>query len=128
MRARIQTACVLAMIALCGCVAGLERERPFSKSWADHQRHERDFAERKARIRGEEGLVLLGNPQKNRAALLMDEESGRPRLDIGRKTGWSLDLRYDKAAEAAIKYKLKWDFAKPKTNKDAPREAAHQAK
>lgn len=128
MKTGIQTACLLAMLSLCGCVAGLERERPFSQSWADHQRHERDFAERKARIRGEEGLVLLGNPQKNRAAVYMDEESGRPRLDIGRKTGWSLDLRYDKGAEAAIKYKLKWDFAKPKTNKDFSREIPRQEK
>jgi len=105
--------CLLLTFLPAGCVTSDGRERPFTDGWSTQVRSEQNFQRRKERLRGDEEIVLMGDSDKARAAVVMDER-GRPRLNVGRKTGWSADLDYDEGPEARLKYKLKWDFAKPK--------------
>ena len=97
-------------------MTGDQRNRPFSDDWGHHIKHERAFERRKARIRGEEGVVIVGDKEKARAAIVMDE-AGNPKLNVGRETGWSADVDYDHGPEGEIKYKHEWDFVKPKHRK-----------
>ncbi len=104
-----------AAVLFAGCATNLERDRPFSDAWVEHNRHEREFRERKAAIRGEEGLVLIGDSQKSRAALFLDE-AGKPRLRVGR--GWGVDLNYSGDPEVKVNYKLKWNLSKPQWERE----------
>lgn len=101
----------MGMLFFLGCVSPGDRDRPFSDAWAAQQRSEREFQERRKRIRGEEGITLFGDPSRKRAAVRMDER-GNPKLDIGGDTGLSVDLNYGGRTEAQVKYKLQWDHGR----------------
>ncbi len=104
-------------LLLMGCVTGDQRDRPFSDDWTHQLKHDRAFERRKARIRGDGEVVIVGDKDKARAAIVMDE-AGNPKLNVGRKTGWSADLDYDRGPEGEVKYKYEWDFVKPQHRKN----------
>ena len=108
---------LVSALCLLGCVTGDQRDRPFSDDWTRQIKHDRAFERRKARIRGEGEVVIVGDREKARAAIVMDE-SGDPKLNVGRQTGWSADLDYDHGPEGEVKYKYEWDFVKPKHRKE----------
>lgn len=96
-----------------GCLRNPNHERPFTREWTRQTASERDFDARKARLKGDE-LVLLGKEGGTRAAVEMDEK-GKPRLNVGKKSGLSADLRVsDDKSRVKLKYKLKWKSARPK--------------
>jgi hypothetical protein len=97
----------------------MNKYSPFHEEWAQRERSQREFDERKARLRGDQEIVLMGGSQSGRAAVYMDEK-GRPRLNVGRKTGLSADLDYDGGPEAEVKYKKRWKFVKPQHQGGAP--------
>ncbi|MBP8128507.1 MAG: hypothetical protein KA184_02930 [Candidatus Hydrogenedentes bacterium] len=101
---------------LAACATGPDSPQPFTQDWRRGQVRERAFQQRLERLRGGDEVVLMGEEGKSRAAVYMDEK-GRPRLNIGRETGLSADLDYEEGPEATVKYKVKWDFAKPDRKK-----------
>ncbi len=108
--------CPLLTLLGAGCVTGDGREKPFSPRWTDQTKDEWAFERRKARLKGDEGIGLGGKGKDSKAAVKMDEK-GKPRLNIGGDTGLSADLNYSGGPEAKVKYKVKWDFAKPDRKK-----------
>ncbi|HPO14638.1 MAG TPA: hypothetical protein PLI09_14440 [Candidatus Hydrogenedentes bacterium] len=109
MKSRMYCAGFIAAVLCMGCASNLDRDRPFSDAWANYNKHEREFRARKERIRGDEGIVLVGDSKKSRAAVYMDE-SGNPRLRVGK--GWSVDMDYGGSSSVKVKYKLKWKSSK----------------
>lgn len=104
------------LCVLVGCAGNDLRQRPFSESWLHQVEKDRDFQERKQRLRGDEEIVLMGDKKKARAAVQMDE-GGKPRLNIKGTKGVSADLDLGGSPEAALKYKHEWDFARPPRRK-----------
>jgi len=111
-RAGLTPVSVLLGAALAACASVDKRHRPFSEEWADQLQGERILERREAHIRGDDELVLLGDPDTTRAAIVPDE-GGKPQLNIGRARGFSADLDYDGGPEGELKYKYQWDFSKP---------------
>jgi len=89
-----------------GCLRDPAYERPFSRKWAHQTSHERAFEARKARIQGDE-VVLLGEKGRARAAVEVDEK-GKARLNLGKKRGLSADVKVGSSPELKLKYKLQW--------------------
>jgi hypothetical protein len=104
---RKRWALALLVVVAPGCLSTAQRDRAFSNDWAHQVRSENEFKARKARIGGDE-LVLVGKNRGPRAAVEVDDK-GRPRLNVGKKTGLSADLDLNEGEpEAKVKYKLKW--------------------
>lgn len=101
-----------AAVWLAACATNPATPTPFTRDWHEDVQGDRAFQKRLERLRGDDEVVLAGEEGKARAAVYMDEK-GRPRLNVGQQTGLSADLDYDDGPEATLKYKVKWDFAKP---------------
>lgn len=97
-------------LALFGCVTDHPESRPFSNDWRQHNRNEKAFQNRLDRLRG--GKRYDPDKPNQRGIVYMDEQ-GRTRVGVGGDTGLSADVDYDGGPEAEVKYKVKWDFAKP---------------
>ncbi|GMU92095.1 MAG: hypothetical protein AMXMBFR4_11530 [Candidatus Hydrogenedentota bacterium] len=102
------------MLPCLGCVTTLPRERPFTREWANYHQNQREFEERKQRVRGGE-WVLFGRRNSTRAAVVMDDE-GKPRLNVGKTRGLSADFDID-TDDASVEFKYKKGFT-IKPNRD----------
>lgn len=79
----------------------------FTDEWTQQNRKQAAFEERQARIKSDE-LVLVGNKDKARAAVRVDEK-GKPRINIGKRKGLSADVDVGSdEADVKLKYKFEW--------------------
>lgn len=98
------------VLALFGCVTDHPTSRPFSDDWRQYKHSEKAFQNRLERMGG--GKRYDPNKPNKRGVVYMDEQ-GKTRVGVGGSTGLSADFDYDRGAEAEVKYKVRWDFAKP---------------
>ena len=97
-------------LAVFGCATTGPADRPFSSEWRDTHRNERAFKNRMDRLRGG---GRADDTDSGDGKLIRMDEQGRPRMRVGGDSGLSADVDYNGGPEAEIKYKVKWDFAKP---------------
>ncbi len=99
---------ILIVAVLAGCLHGGQRDRAFTHDWADQISKESEVEARKAYIRGDGDLVLVDREGVLRTTVVTDDR-GRPRVKVGKETGWSGDLDIsDGGPDVKVKYKIKW--------------------
>jgi hypothetical protein len=116
---RLASIALLAALVSGGCVHSPHSARPFTEEWVRDQDRVAAFERRKARLKGDE-IVLVGNKEGARAAVQMDDK-GRPRLNVGKRRGLSADLDLDpEEAEVEVKYKWGWKGKPPRRRRSGP--------
>jgi len=112
---RLGLGCAAAVLAtaLTGCITDDSRSRPFSERWSYHERPEKSAEKPESGPGAGKGLVLVGDPDKTRAAISSGGQGG-PALNVGRRQGLSADVGYDRGPAAGVRYRRDWDFGRPK--------------
>jgi hypothetical protein len=101
----------LILSATAGCMTAGTRDRPFTDDWADHVR-DTPGRDRHAPQQSEKQTKKRLGP-----AVVTQDESGRPQLFVGGKTGLGVDIDYRRGPSGRLRYRRQWDFVRPDRNR-----------
>jgi len=96
------------LLVAAACASNGIVHRPFTKDWTYHQERRSEMERREQRQADE--LVLIGEKEGARAAVELDEK-GKPKLNVGRKRGFSADIDVD-TDEADVMFKYEWEWGR----------------
>lgn len=120
-RSPFAVALLFVLATTLGCLNSKRTDRAFTNDWLEDYRVRTEFEKRKARLRPGEELILAGEEDAARASVYMDEESGRPKLNLGIPEGISADVDIDTdEADVKLKYKFEWGKKKLDIKDTAP--------
>ena len=95
------------LIFAAGCLHTPQYDRAFTQDWAHCVDKEREMQSRKDHIAGKK-RALVGKDDGARAAIEMDEK-GRPKLNVGKKSGLSADVdMHGLEPDVTVKYGFRW--------------------